>query len=72
MKDHFYLILVLACLCFVCTGSAQNIVITGSQVPVTESDNRPVRRCIYNDIHAYKGIPYAQEKHFEAAKKPTK
>ena len=52
--------------------SAQDIVITGSEVPVTETESGTVRGYIHNDIYTFKGIPYAQAKRFEAAEKPAK
>jgi len=45
-------------------------VITGSQAPVTDTDNGKVRGYIHNNIHTFKGIPYGSAKRFEAAQKP--
>lgn len=50
---------------------AQNVVLTGSKVPVTDTEYGQVRGYIHNNIHTYKGIPYATAKRFEAAEKPA-
>ena len=52
--------------------SAQDVVLTGSQVPVTDTENGQIRGYIHNDITTFKGIPYAQAKRFEAAENPVK
>ena len=51
--------------------TAQNVVITGSEVPVTDTEYGQVRGYIHNDINTYKGIQYATAKRFEAAVKPA-
>ncbi|WP_281540646.1 carboxylesterase/lipase family protein [Maribacter aestuarii] len=51
--------------------TAQNVVLTGSQVPVTITDNGKIRGYVHNDIVTYKGIPYGTAKRFEAAVKPV-
>ena len=72
MKIYFKLMTVLAVTLLSSIISAQDVVVTGSQVPVTETDNGPIRGYIHNDIHTFKGIPYAQAKRFEEAVKPAK
>ncbi|WP_339651142.1 carboxylesterase family protein [uncultured Maribacter sp.] len=52
--------------------SAQDVVLTGSQVPATTTEFGQVRGYVHNEITTYKGIPYAQAKRFEAAESPTK
>jgi para-nitrobenzyl esterase len=51
--------------------NAQNKVLTGSQVPVTDTEYGQIRGYIHNDINTYKGIQYATAKRFEAAVKPA-
>src|SRR5947208_12730511 len=53
------------CLC----ASAQ--LQTGENVAVATTDAGKVRGYIHNNIYAYKGIPYAQAKRFEAPQKPA-
>lgn len=72
MKPQSYKLLMLVLCMVTCMASAQDIVITGSKVPVIETENGPVRGYIHDDMHIYKGIPYAQAKRFEAATNPTK
>ncbi|MBY0482343.1 MAG: carboxylesterase family protein [Chitinophagaceae bacterium] len=43
---------------------------TGEDVAVTNTDAGKVRGYIHNAVYTYKGIPYAEAKRFEAAKKP--
>lgn len=50
--------------------SAQNEVLTGSHVPVVETNNGKVRGYVHAGIHTFKGIPYGRAKRFEAAQKP--
>ena len=71
MKNIFYLLLVLANLTVAGTIKAQDVVVTGFQVPVTDTEYGQVRGYVHNDIHTYKGIIYAQAKRFEAAEKPA-
>lgn len=52
--------------------SAQDVVLTGSQVPATATEFGQVRGYVHNEITTYKGIPYAQAKRFEAAVSATK
>ena len=66
------LMTVMAITIFCTKISAQDVVLTGSQVPVTETENGQIRGYIHNDITTFKGIPYAQAKRFEAAENPTK
>ena len=72
MKNVIQLMTLLVVITLSTQISAQDVVITGSQVPVTETESGTVRGYIHNDIHTFKGIPYAQAKRFEAAEKPTK
>lgn len=72
MRTKIFIALLVANLTIIGTTKAQDIVVTGSQVPVTETENGPIRGYIHNGIHTYKGIPYAQAKRFEAAENPTK
>ncbi|MDO1512242.1 carboxylesterase/lipase family protein [Maribacter confluentis] len=72
MKIPFYHLLTLALCMMTGIASAQDIVITGSKVPVIETENGPVRGYIHDNVHTFKGIPYAQANRFEAATNPTK
>jgi para-nitrobenzyl esterase len=72
MKNYIQLMALMVVITLSATISAQDVVITGSQVPVTETENGTIRGYIHNDIQTFKGIPYAQAKRFEAAEKPTK
>ena len=54
------------CLCFAATAQLQ----TGENVAVTNTDAGKVRGYVHNGIYAYKGIPYATAKRFEAPQKP--
>ena len=72
MKNYIQLMALMVVITLSATISAQDVVITGSQVPVTETENGTIRGYIHNDIHTFKGIPYAQAKRFEAAEKPAK
>ncbi|WP_405384242.1 carboxylesterase/lipase family protein [Maribacter sp. LLG6340-A2] len=72
MKPQSYKLLMLVLCMVTYMASAQDIVITGSKLPVIETENGPVRGYIHDDMHIYKGIPYAQAKRFEAATNPTK
>ncbi len=58
----------LMALCIGLIASAQ--IQTGENVAVTNTDAGKVRGYIHNTIYAYKGIPYAEAKRFEAAQKP--
>lgn len=58
---------------FLATGFsllAQSEVLTGSEVPVIETNNGKVRGYVHSGIHTYKGIPYGTAKRFELAEKP--
>ncbi|WP_339628317.1 carboxylesterase family protein [uncultured Maribacter sp.] len=72
MKNYIKLMTVLAVTLFSSIISAQDVVLTGSQVPATVTEFGQVRGYVHNEITTYKGIPYAQAKRFEAAESPTK
>ena len=72
MKNSIQLMTVIVIMILCTTISAQDVVLTGSQVPVTDTENGQIRGYIHNDITTYKGIPYAQAKRFEAAENPVK
>lgn len=72
MKNSIQLMTVIVITILCNTISAQDVVLTGSQVPVTDTENGQIRGYIHNDITTYKGIPYAQAKRFEAAENPVK
>lgn len=72
MKIYFKLMTVLAVTLLSSITSAQDVVLTGSQVPATATEFGQVRGYVHNEITTYKGIPYAQAKRFEAAVSPTK
>lgn len=71
MKRLVSLLLVLIVLSIGHALFAQNVVLTGSKVPVRDTEYGQVRGYIHNNIHTYKGIPYATAKRFEAAEKPA-
>ncbi|MGB3144461.1 MAG: carboxylesterase family protein [Maribacter sp.] len=71
MKIHFKPLLMLGIILTGMQLTAQDVVITGSKVPVTDTEYGQVRGYIHNDINTYKGIQYATAKRFEAAVKPA-
>ncbi|MFX0555390.1 carboxylesterase/lipase family protein [Maribacter sp. CXY002] len=71
MKNYIQLLIVLVFMTGSIIGMAQDVVLTGSEVPVTATEYGQIRGYIHNDIHTFKGIPYAQAKRFEAAEKPA-
>ena len=71
MKIHFKPLQILVIILTGIQLTAQNVVITGSEVPVTDTEHGQVRGYIHNDINTYKGIQYATAKRFEAAVKPA-
>lgn len=72
MKNLIQLTTILVVTIFCTSISAQDVVLTGSQVPATNTEFGQIRGYIHNDITTFKGIPYAQAKRFEAAVNPTK
>ncbi|MGJ8716149.1 MAG: carboxylesterase/lipase family protein [Maribacter stanieri] len=72
MKNLIQLTTILVVTIFCTSISAQDVVLTGSQVPATNTKFGQIRGYIHNDITTFKGIPYAQAKRFEAAVNPTK
>ncbi|WP_027066078.1 carboxylesterase/lipase family protein [Maribacter sp. Hel_I_7] len=72
MKNLIQLTTILVVTIFCTSISAQDVVLTGSQVPATTTEFGQIRGYIHNDITTFKGIPYAQAKRFEAAVNPTK
>ena len=72
MKNLIQLTTILVVTIFCTSISAQDVVLTGSQVPATTTEFGQIRGYIHNDITTFKGIPYAQAKRFEAAINPTK
>ena len=71
MKIHLKLFLMLVITLTGIQITAQDVVLTGSKVPVTDTEYGQVRGYIHNDINIYKGIQYATAKRFEAAVKPA-
>jgi para-nitrobenzyl esterase len=55
---------------FLITASAGAQIKTGADVAVVPTESGRVRGYVHNGIYTYKGIPYAEAKRFEAARKP--
>ena len=66
MKNTFFYIILLV----VNSISFSQEIGTGKDVAVTSTESGKVKGYIHNSIYTYKGIPYAEAKRFEAAKKP--
>ncbi|APQ16821.1 carboxylesterase/lipase family protein [Maribacter hydrothermalis] len=72
MKNFISLMALMVVIILNTNVSAQDVVLTGTQVPATNTEFGQIRGYIHNNITTYKGIPYAQAKRFETAQSPTK
>lgn len=70
MKIYNCLLMSICILLLGLSSAAQDVVLTGSEVPVTQTEFGKIRGYIHNGISTFKGIPYATAKRFEAAVKP--
>ena len=70
MKIYNSLLMSICIMLLGLSSAAQEVVLTGSEVPVTQTEFGKIRGYIHNGITTFKGIPYATAKRFEAAVKP--
>jgi len=71
MRYNIKLLIAIAVVLITGSLQAQDEVITGADIAVTNTVNGKVSGYIHNNIYTYKGIPYGKARRFEAAEKPA-